>query len=217
VMEAMTTNESSFFRDRRPFDELKNSILPRLIEEKQSTKRLRIWCSACSHGQEPYSIVMQIRENFPELADWNIQIVATDLCTKALDRAQAGIYSQFEVQRGLPVQLLMKHFDQCEQGWKIKPELGTGIQWKHLNLLEDFQHLGMFDIVFCRNVLIYFKPETKKDILDRISLQMASSGVLLLGAAETVLGISDSYSKMAECQSAIYQLAKSSPAALGTP
>lgn len=217
VMEAMTTNESSFFRDRRPFDELKNSILPRLIAERQTTRRLRIWCSACSHGQEPYSIVMLIREHFPELEDWNIQIVATDLCTKALDRAQGGIYSQFEVQRGLPVQLLMKHFDQCEQGWQIKSEMGTKIQWKHLNLLEDFQHLGMFDIVFCRNVLIYFKPETKKDILDRISNQMAGSGVLLLGAAETVLGISDNYSKLADCQSAIYQLAKSSPAPVGAP
>ncbi|QDT27029.1 CheR family methyltransferase [Gimesia panareensis] len=215
VMEAMTTNESSFFRDRRPFDELKNNILPSLIAERQTTQRLRIWCSACSHGQEPYSIVMLIREHFPELANWNIQIVATDLCTKALDRAQGGIYSQFEVQRGLPVQLLMKHFDQCEQGWQIKSELGSGIQWKHLNLLEDFQHLGMFDIVFCRNVLIYFKPDTKKHILDRISRQMSSSGVLLLGAAETVLGISDNYSKMSECQSAIYQLAKTSPLSAG--
>jgi len=207
VMEAMTTNESSFFRDRRPFDELKNSILPSVIAERQSQRKLRIWCAACSHGQEPYSIVMQIREHFPELADWNIQIVATDLCSKALERAQGGVYSQFEVQRGLPVQLLMKYFDQCEQGWKIKPEIGTGIQWKHLNLLNDFQHLGMFDIVFCRNVLIYFKPEKKKDILNRISRQMSTSGVLLLGAAETVLGISDQYSKMASCQSAIYQLA----------
>lgn len=215
VMEAMTTNESSFFRDRRPFDELKNNILPSLIAERQTAQRLRIWCSACSHGQEPYSIVMLIRENFPELANWNIQIVATDLCTKALDRAQGGIYSQFEVQRGLPVQLLMKHFDQCEQGWQIKPELGAGIQWKHLNLLEDFQHLGMFDIVFCRNVLIYFKPEMKKNILDRISRQMTTSGVLLLGAAETVLGISDNYSKMADCQSAIYQLAKTSTMSAG--
>lgn len=215
VMEAMTTNESSFFRDRRPFDELKNSILPNLIAERKATQRLRIWCSACSHGQEPYSIVMLLREHFPELANWNIQIVSTDLCSKALDRARGGIYSQFEVQRGLPVQLLMKHFDQCEQGWQIKPELGAGIQWKHLNLLEDFQHLGMFDIVFCRNVLIYFKPETKKDILDRISRQMSSAGVLLLGAAETVLGISDNYTKLPECQSAIYRLTNSSPLSAG--
>lgn len=207
IMEAMTTNESSFFRDRRPFDELKNSILPDIIAERSTTQKLRIWCSACSHGQEPYSIVMTLREHFPELADWNIQIVATDLCTKALNRAEEGIYSQFEVQRGLPVQLLMKYFEQCEQGWKIKSDSGVNIQWKRLNLLEDFKHLGMFDIVFCRNVLIYFKPEMKKNILNRISEQMHSSGVLLLGAAETVLGISDNYSKLSGCQSAIYQLA----------
>ena len=207
IMEAMTTNESSFFRDRRPFDELKNTILPDLIAERKMTQKLRIWCSACSHGQEPYSIVMTLREHFPELADWNIQIVATDLCTKALKRAEEGVYSQFEVQRGLPVQLLMKYFEQCEQGWKIKSDSGVNIQWQRLNLLEDFKHLGMFDIVFCRNVLIYFKPEMKKDILNRISEQMHSSGVLLLGAAETVLGISDNYSKLSGCQSAIYQLA----------
>lgn len=207
VMEAMTTNESSFFRDRRPFDELKNTILPELIAERKTSRKLRIWCAAASHGQEPYSIVMTLREHFPELEDWTIQIVATDLCTKALKRAEEGVYSQFEVQRGLPVQLLMKYFEQCEQGWKIKPEAGVGIQWKQLNLLEDFRHLSMFDIVFCRNVLIYFKPELKKNILNRISDQMNSSGVLLLGAAETVLGISDNYSKMAGCQSAIYKLA----------
>ncbi|WP_339732662.1 protein-glutamate O-methyltransferase CheR [uncultured Gimesia sp.] len=207
VMEAMTTNESSFFRDRRPFDELKNSILPDIIAERKMTQKLRIWCSACSHGQEPYSIIMTLREHFPELADWNIQIMATDLCSKALKRAEEGVYSQFEVQRGLPVQLLMKYFEQCEQGWKIKSDSGVSIQWKHLNLLEDFKHLGMFDIVFCRNVLIYFKPEMKKNILNRVSQQMHSSGVLLLGAAETVLGISDNYSKLSGCQSAIYQLA----------
>ncbi|QDT97869.1 CheR family methyltransferase [Gimesia aquarii] len=207
VMEAMTTNESSFFRDRRPFDELKNEILPNLIAERRATQKLRIWSSACSNGQESYSIVMTLREHFPELADWNIQIVGTDLCSKALDRAETGVYSQFEVQRGLPVQLLMKYFEQNEQGWKIKADPGISMQWKHLNLLEDFQHLGMFDIVFCRNVLIYFEPDVKKDILDRISNQMNSSGTLLLGAAETVLGISDRYAKMSECQSAIYSLA----------
>jgi len=206
VMEAMTTNESSFFRDKRPFEEFKTSILPDLIAERKISKKLRIWCAACSNGQEPYSIVMSLRENFPELIDWNIQIVGTDLCTKALHRAEAGVYSQFEVQRGLPVQLLMKYFEQCEQGWKIKSDFDVGIQWKHLNLLEDFKHLGMFDIVFCRNVLIYFEPDLKKNILDRIRNQMNSSGVLLLGAAETVLGISDHYSKLPECQSAIYRV-----------
>lgn len=207
VMEAMTTNESSFFRDRRPFDELKSVVIPDILADRKMNQRLRIWCSACSNGQEPYSIIMMLRENFPELANWDIQIVATDLCTKALNRAEEGVYSQFEVQRGLPVQLLMKYFEQCETGWKIKSDLGVKIQWKHLNLLEDFQHLGMFDIIFCRNVLIYFEPDVKKDILDRASQQMNSTGALLLGAAETVLGISDKYAKQPECQSAIYQLA----------
>jgi len=215
VMEAMTTNESSFFRDRRPFDELKASILPDIIAERKMTQKLRIWCSACSNGQEPYSIIMVLREHFPELANWNIQITATDLCTKALKRAEEGVYSQFEVQRGLPVQLLMKYFDQNEQGWKIKEDKGVSIQWKHLNLLEDFKHLGMFDIVFCRNVLIYFEPDLKRNILDRVRDQMNSSGVLLLGAAETVLGISDHYSKLSGCQSAIYQVGGKSREKLG--
>ena len=207
VMEAMTTNESSFFRDKRPFEEFKLSIMPDLIAERKLTKKLRIWCAACSNGQEPYSIVMALRESFPELIDWNIQIVGTDLCTKALNRAEEGVYSQFEVQRGLPVQLLMKYFEQCEEGWKINPDSGVTFQWKHLNLLEDFQHLGMFDVVFCRNVLIYFEPDLKKNILDRIRNQMNSTGALLLGAAETVLGISESYSKLPNCQSAIYRVA----------
>ncbi len=206
VMEVMTTNESSFFRDKRPFDEFTELIMPDLIAKQRATKKLRIWCAASSNGQEPYSIVMALRENFPELIDWNIQIVGTDLCTKALERAEAGIYSQFEVQRGLPVQLLMKYFEQCDQGWKINSDLGVSLQWKHLNLLEDFKHLGMFDVVFCRNVLIYFEPEMKKNILDRIRNQMNSSGVLLLGAAETVLGISDHYVKPSSCQSAIYHV-----------
>lgn len=207
VMEAMTTNESSFFRDRRPFDELKAEILPNLIAERKTTQKLRIWSSACSNGQEAYSIVMTLREHYPELADWNIQIVGTDLCSKALTRAETGVYSQFEVQRGLPVQLLMKYFEQNEQGWKMKEDPGVTMQWQHLNLLEDFKHLGMFDLVFCRNVLIYFEPDVKKDILDRISNQMNSSGTLLLGAAETVLGISDKYAKLPGCKSAIYSLA----------
>jgi len=207
IMEAMTTNESSFFRDKRPFEEFKTSIMPDLIAERKLTKKLRIWCAACSNGQEPYSIVMALRESFPELIDWNIQIVGTDLCTKALNRAEAGVYSQFEVQRGLPVQLLMKYFEQCEQGWKFSSDLGVTFQWKHLNLLEDFKHLGMFDVVFCRNVLIYFELDLKKNILDRVKNQMNSSAALLLGAAETVLGISESYSKLPDCLSAIYRVA----------
>ena len=215
VMEAMTTNESSFFRDKRPFEEFKNSVMPDLIAERKLTKKLRIWCAACSNGQEPYSIVMTLRESFPELIDWNIQIVGTDLCTKALSRAESGVYSQFEVQRGLPVQLLMKYFEQSEQGWKFNAGSGVNIQWKHLNLLEDFKHLGMFDIVFCRNVLIYFEPDLKRNILDRVRDQMNSSGVLLLGAAETVLGISDHYSKLSGCQSAIYQVGGKSREKLG--
>jgi len=208
VMEAMTTNESSFFRDKRPFEEFKNSVMPDLIAERKLTKKLRIWCAACSNGQEPYSIVMTLRESFPELIDWNIQIVGTDLCTKALSRAESGVYSQFEVQRGLPVQLLMKYFEQSEQGWKFNAGSGVNIQWKHLNLLEDFKHLGMFDVVFCRNVLIYFEPDLKTDILDRVKNQMHSSGSLLLGAAETVLGLSNNYTKLTDCQSAIYRVSR---------
>jgi len=210
VTEAMTTNETSFFRDKSPFVELQNKLLPTVIENNKTSKKLRIWCAAAATGQEPLTIQMVLKENFPELNQWNVEIVCTDIDAQALTRCEKGIYSQFEVQRGLPVQFLMKYFDQCPSGWQAKQSLFEGITWTQLNLLNNFNQLGKFDIVFCRNVLIYFQNETKKDILDRIFLNMNPGGFLYLGAAETVLGISDYFERFKECSSAVYKLSGNS-------
>jgi chemotaxis protein methyltransferase CheR len=204
VTEAMTTNETSFFRDKNPFDEMRNILIPSLLSSQDSQKKLRIWCAACSTGQEPYSILMLLKESFPELANWDVQIVATDLSQEALDKANAGIYSQFEVQRGLPIQLLMSYFEQVEQGWKIKIEMSRAISWRPVNLLDDLSHFGKFDIIFCRNVLIYFDQDKKLEIMERLSRQMHQDSFLLLGAAETALGLSDRFRRFTECSSAVY-------------
>ncbi|MCC7420425.1 MAG: protein-glutamate O-methyltransferase CheR [Planctomycetaceae bacterium] len=204
VTEAMTTNETSFFRDKTPFDDLKQNILPALIEARKTSQRLRFWCAAASTGQEPYTILMTIREHFPQLANWRIEFIATDLCRAALDRAKEGVYTQFEVQRGLPIQYLMKYFEQTPKGWQVKKDLRDGVNYQQLNLLDDFSRLGQFDVIFCRNVLIYFQQETKKEILDRQARMLRSDGYLLLGSAETVLGISDSFRRAGAGRSSIY-------------
>jgi chemotaxis protein methyltransferase CheR len=216
VTEAMTTNETLFYRDKQPFEELRKTILPALMEERRDSKSIRIWCAAASTGQEPYTINMVLREHFPELYNWNVEIVATDIDTAVLNRAQAGVYSQFEVQRGLPVQMLMKNFEQCESGWKVNDNIKEGIQWRQLNLLNNFSILGKFDVIFCRNVLIYFQNETKKDILDRLAERTQRDGYLFLGAAETVLGISEAYTRFKECKAAVYRPVTGVLAASGT-
>jgi chemotaxis protein methyltransferase CheR len=191
VVEAMTTNETFFFRDRAPFDLFRDVLLPRAITARAATRRLRIWSAAASSGQEPYSLAMLLKEAGPRLAGWHVEIVATDLSTEVLEKAKAGFYSHFEVQRGLPAQLLVKYFTQQGDRWRIDPSLGTMIDFKPLNLLHAFDHLGTFDIVFCRNVLIYFDMATKSDVLKRIAKGLAPDGAVLLGAAETVIGLTD--------------------------
>ncbi|GLS42308.1 CheR family methyltransferase [Methylobacterium brachythecii] len=191
VVEAMTTNETFFFRDRTPFDMFRDVLLPRAITARAVTRRLRIWSAAASSGQEPYSLAMLLKEAAPRLAGWHIEIVATDLSTEVLEKAKAGFYSHFEVQRGLPAQLLVKYFSQQGDRWRIDPSLGTMIDFRPLNLLQPFDHLGTFDIVFCRNVLIYFDMPTKSDVLRRIAKALAPDGAVLLGAAETVIGLTD--------------------------
>lgn len=191
VVEAMTTNETFFFRDRIPFDLFRDVLLPRAITARAATRRLRIWSAAASSGQEPYSLAMLLRDAAPRLAGWHVEIVATDLSTEMLEKAKAGLYSHFEVQRGLPAQLLGKHFTQVGDRWRIDPGLGGMIDFRPLNLLQSFDHLGSFDIVFCRNVLIYFDMATKGDVLRRIAKSLAPDGAVLLGAAETVIGLTD--------------------------
>ncbi|WP_291869058.1 protein-glutamate O-methyltransferase CheR [Bradyrhizobium sp.] len=192
VVEAMTTNETFFFRDKIPFDHLKEAVLPALAQARAGSRALRIWCAASSTGQEPYSIAMCVKE-FAALAGWRIEIVATDLSQDVLEKSKTGIYSQFEVQRGLPIQMLVKHFKQIGELWQLDADIRGMVQHRQLNLLQDFSHLGTFDVIFCRNVLIYFDQTTKIGVFERMSKMLESDGVLALGAAETVVGISDAF------------------------
>ena len=214
VVDAMTTNETSFFRDNHPFDALRKSVIPGLIERRAATRCLRIWSAACSTGQEPYSLAMMLKDSFPILGGWKVEIVATDLSPSVLDRACEGIYSTFEVQRGMPIQMLVRHFDQQEPNWRIKPELRQMVSFRPLNLLEDFSVLGQFDVVLCRNVLIYFDQPTKTRILAAIAKRIAADGVLLLGGAESVFGLSDAFSGLAGLKGVYGHAKPTKPAAL---
>jgi chemotaxis protein methyltransferase CheR len=191
VVEAMMTNETFFFRDRVPFDHLRNSIMPELLRARAVRKRIRIWCAAGSTGQEPYSLAMCLKEMSAALAGWRVDILATDLSLEVIEKSKAGLYSQFEVQRGLPIQMLVKYFKQTGEFWQISPEIRAMVQHRQINLLHDFSQLGVFDIIFCRNVLIYFDQDTKIKIFGRLAKQMESDGFLALGAAETVVGLTD--------------------------
>ncbi|MCH7693722.1 MAG: protein-glutamate O-methyltransferase [Proteobacteria bacterium] len=212
VTEAMTTNESFFFRDIKPFDTFRDVILPDLLENRAVMKSFRIWCAAASSGQEPYSLAMVMKEQAAKLTGWSYEIVATDISTKMLDKATKGIYSQFEVQRGLPIQLLLKYFKKANDVWEIDPSLRDMVTFKEFNLLNDPKALGRFDVVFCRNVLIYFDQPTKTRILDWIGRMLPADGRLFLGGAETVLGITDKF-KPVPGQRGVYCLAEAVPAA----
>lgn len=193
VIEAMTTNETSFFRDTTPFENFKTHVLAELLERRKSRRSLRILCAAASSGQEPYSLAMILAENSLRLPGWITEILGVDLDTKILKRAEEATYSQFEVQRGLPVQMLVKYFDQSAQSWRLKPQVRNMVKFRRCNLLEPFSDLGNFDVIFCRNVLIYFDTPTKRNVLGRLADQLAGDGFLFLGGAETVLGITDRF------------------------
>lgn len=198
VIEAMTTNETSFFRDMKPFERFEKTILPYLLETRKATKKIRIWCAAASSGQEPYTLVMLLKEKGLYAQGWRVEIIGTDIDTEILNKAKNGLYTQFEVQRGLPITYLVKYFQQVEDKWQLKDEIRNLVTYQPLNLLESFGALGQFDMVFCRNVLIYFDNATKKDILDRMTRQMAKDAYLVLGGAETVMGITDSWVALPE-------------------
>ncbi|MET0967925.1 MAG: protein-glutamate O-methyltransferase CheR [Tardiphaga sp.] len=198
VVEAMTTNETFFFRDKIPFDHLRDTVLPEMMQARSARRSLRIWCAAASTGQEPYSIAMVIKEMGAQLAGWRIEIIGTDISQQVLEKSKSGMYTQFEVQRGLPIQLLVKNFKQVGEMWQINPDVRSMIQYKPLNLLQDFSHLGKFDIIFCRNVLIYFDQEMKSQIFGRLGKCMEPDGFLALGAAETVVGLTDAFKPHAD-------------------
>lgn len=193
VVEAMTTNETFFFRDKVPFEHFRDTMMPALMAARANERRIRIWCSAASTGQEPYSLAMTLKDMGAALAGFRVEIVATDLSGEVLERAKSGIYSQFEVQRGLPIKQLLKFFTQVGDNWQIAPEIRSMVQFRTLNLLNDFSPLGSFDVVFCRNVLIYFDQDTKVDVFNRIARQTSFGGFLVLGAAETVVGLTDTF------------------------
>jgi chemotaxis protein methyltransferase CheR len=193
VVEAMTTNETFFFRDKVPFDHFRNSIMPEILQARSNRKNIRIWCAAGSTGQEPYSLAMCLKEMGAAIAGWRIEIIATDLSQDVLEKSRSGIYSQFEVQRGLPIQLLVKYFRQTGELWQINADIRAMIAHRQLNLLHDFSQLGVFDVIFCRNVLIYFDQDTKINIFNRLAKATEPDGFLVLGAAETVVGLTDTF------------------------
>jgi chemotaxis protein methyltransferase CheR len=190
VVQAMTINETYFFRDKLPFDKLREFFLPELIEARSTRRSLRIWCAASSTGQEPYSISMILDEFQQRLAGWRLEIVATDISEAVLTKARLGCYSQFEVQRGLSTAQLLRYFVQTRDGWQVNAAIRSKVTFRQFNLLDDYAVLGQFDLIFCRNVLIYFEPNRKADVLNRMARILADDGVVVLGASESVMGLS---------------------------
>lgn len=188
VVEALLNNETYFFRDRSPFDLLQRHALPELAQRRAKSKRLRIWSSGCSTGQETYSLAMLFAEESAKWQGWTIDILGTDVSTACVDRARTGTYSQFEVQRGLGINQMIKWFEECSDGWRAVEELRRPLRFQVHNLLEQPPHPGGFDIVLCRNVLLYLSPEKKTLGFERLAASMAEDGWLMLGAGETVIG-----------------------------
>lgn len=189
VVEALTTNETSFYRDIHPFDALRGTIIPQILRTRNAQRTLNIWSAACSTGQEAYSIAMLLRDHFPELNSWKVSILGTDLSEEVLAKARAGRFSQIEMNRGLPATLLAKHFRREGLNWELSPEIRNMATFSKLNLIERWPQLPQMDVVFLRNVLIYFSPATKKLILEKIRAVMAPHAVLFLGAAETTMNL----------------------------
>lgn len=189
VIDAMMNNETFFFRDRGPFDDFREFVLPSLLESRAASRSIRIWCAACATGQEPYSLAMALDEEARRLAGWRIEILATDISETALQTARAGIYNQFEVQRGLPVSYLLRYFRREGDRWSIAEHLRSRITFQKLNLQTDFSDIGQFEVIFCRNVMIYFDTAAKRDLLARLSERLSADGYLALGAAETTIGV----------------------------
>jgi chemotaxis protein methyltransferase CheR len=208
VVEAMTTNETSFFRDLHPFEALRKDVLPPLLAARRARKTLTIWSAACSSGQEPYTIAMLLREHFPELGNWNVQIIGSDLSQQMLDRAEEGCYTQHEVNRGLPAAMLVKYFQKSGLHWQVKPEIRGMVRFVRMNLIEPWPNLSTVDVLFLRNVLIYFTPDTKRQILKLVRRHLATDGSLFLGGAETTLGIDNSWERVNHGKMSTYRLAR---------
>ncbi|HEX8827167.1 MAG TPA: protein-glutamate O-methyltransferase CheR [Xanthobacteraceae bacterium] len=198
VVEALITSDTFFFRDKTAFNYIRATIVPTLLAARKQSRTIRIWCAAASTGQEAYSLALCLRDLEESLAGCTVEILATDLSNRLLDRARRGLYTHFEVQRGLPIKLLIKHFTQSGEQWQIAPELRAMVTWRQLNLLSDFSSLGTFDVIFCRNALTHFDRETKSDVLDRLAHVTARDGYLVLGATEMIVGLTDRFRAVAE-------------------
>jgi chemotaxis protein methyltransferase CheR len=205
IIEAVTTHETYFFRDVRPFDVLKKDVLPGIVAANKATRRLNIWCAACSSGQEPYSLAMMLRESFAELKDWRVRILATDLSEQILAKAREGVYTQMEVNRGLPAAYLTKYFERAGLHWKVRDDVRSLIEFRKLNLVEPWSLNPTPDLVLMRNVLIYFDLDSKRRILDRVRQQIVPGGALFLGAAETTLNVADGWERVANDKHMYYK------------
>jgi chemotaxis protein methyltransferase CheR len=193
VAEAMTNNETTFFRDVRMFGMLRHTIVPELVARRAPQRSLNVWSAACSSGQEPYSVAMLLRDHVPALDGWNLKLMATDISREMIARARAGSYSQLEVNRGLPANLLVKYFRQHRAAWEIDPEIRRMVDFRDLNLIQSWPALPLMDVVFMRNVLIYLDADTKKTILSRVARLLAPDGYLILGGAETTTNLAASF------------------------
>ena len=206
VIDAMTTNETSFFRDVHPFEALKTQIMPQLIEKRKAERALNFWCGAASTGQECASVLMTLADAFPEIFSWNFNFIATDLSLEVLEQAKAGRYSQLEVNRGLPAPLLLKHFVRDGERWIFSEQLRKKIIFKELNLAADWPFMPQMDIVFLRNVLIYFDADVKKKILGKVRKLLRPGGFLFLGGAETTLNLDDKFERVVLGRATAYQV-----------
>jgi chemotaxis protein methyltransferase CheR len=193
VTEAMTTNDSAFFRDRRTFEEFHDIVLPELLIRRARSKHLRIWCAACAAGQEPYTIAMILEDSKLLAQGWTIDLVASDLNSQMIARAEEGLYSQFEVQRGLPIRRLVRNFTQEGSNWRISENLRRMVTFHTFNLLDPYDWLAKMDVVFCRNVLMYFDRKTRFSVIDRVADILAPDGALLVGPAESITGLTTGF------------------------
>jgi chemotaxis protein methyltransferase CheR len=211
LIEALTTHETLFFRDVRPFEALKREVLPPLIAARQATRQLTIWSAACSTGQEIFSVAMMLKETFPDVLSWPVKLYATDISGQVIERAMQGRFQQLEVNRGLPAAMLVKYFDRDGVDWKVKEDIRRMVRFEQLNLLHAWPFDLRPDVVLLRNVLIYFNVQTKKEILTRVRQTMRPDGALLLGSAETTLGIDDGWERAPGSVTPWYRALRSSP------
>ncbi|BAY78230.1 CheR methyltransferase, SAM binding domain protein [Nostoc linckia NIES-25] len=206
TIEALVTTETSFFRDKHPFEALKQYVLPELIKQRAIERSLNIWCAACSNGQEPYSIAILIQEHFPVLNNWSLKLIASDFSTKVLTRARQGHYNQLEINRGLPKNIRDRYFQRLENNWQINQQIRQMVDFHQFNLVQTWPRLPQFDVIFLRNVLIYFDVVTKKDLLKKVKQQLRPDGYLFLGSGETTINLDASFKVVKFDNHICYQL-----------